>query len=651
VVLSTVVRLAVATTFDVPWITPDEMIYGLVGESLWETGELSVRGIAIPYLSLLTPALVGLPLTLDDLELGVALAQALQALAMSLAAVPVYLWTRRLAGRGWALTAATLALLPPALWYGGLLMTEALYYPLVTAALLGLARMLERPALERQGIFLLFVSLAAAVRLQALILLPALVLAIGLHAWFGRSTATVRRLSPILVLVGLASVALVTLYAAGRSDVLGAYGEIAESTPSSTGVLSQLTWHAGALVVMTLGLPLLATATLVVLATLYGEANPSLRAFLAVAAAYVVLLVGQVSVFAVGYLGHVSERYLVTALPPLLVGLCAWIGRGAPRPAAVVAPLAAASIVLVSTLPPSRVGTASSAHDGLTTLPYVRLTDPGETAFRLGFAAFAILAAAVFAFLPRRFLTTAVAVLALGFVATSTLAAREIDRFSALERAHDLGAADPRWVDAADVPGPVLLVDTGEQPSTAAARTTFWNRSVRRLLRLEGVPEQALPQQVFAIRRDGAIVDARTTAEISEPYAVLPVSMVVRGERLATSTATEIAPGSGLWRIEEPLRLVSRATGFTPVGDFRRAQVVVYRCAPGTLELTLLGKDGLPVRLTVNGFPWETVEIPANGAWRGTVRPLGFAIASAPCVIGLESEGLVGSTRVEWVEG
>ena len=147
------------------------MIYGLVGQSLWESGTLTIRDAAVPYYSLLTPALVGLPLTLTDVARGVAIAQALQTLAMSLVAVPVYLWGARLVGTRWALAAAALAVLPPALWYGGLMMTEALFYPLVVAALLALARMLEQPTLERQGLFLLLVSGAAAVRLQALLLL------------------------------------------------------------------------------------------------------------------------------------------------------------------------------------------------------------------------------------------------------------------------------------------------------------------------------------------------------------------------------------------------------------------------------------------------------------------------------------------------
>ncbi|MEX0850258.1 MAG: hypothetical protein WD015_02030, partial [Gaiellaceae bacterium] len=514
-------------------------------------------------------------------------------------------------------------------------------------ALLTLARLLEKPTVERQGVFLLMVSLAAAVRLQALLLLPALVLAVGLHAWFGRSFGTVRRLTPILTLVGLATVAILALYATGRSDLLGAYGEVAETSAASTGVLSQLAWHSGAVVFMTLGLPLLATATLAILAAVRAEPNPALRAFLAVAAAYVLLLVAQVSLFASGYLDHVSERYLVTALPLFVLGLCVWIAQGAPRPPRVVLPLVAASIVALSAIPASRVDAASSAHDALTFLPFVRIFDPGDLALRSGLAAFGILSAAIFFFLPRRLLPAVVAAVAIGFVGISFLAAREIDRFSRVQRMLDFGTADRRWVDHEGVAS-ALLLDTGEQPSTVAARIIFWNRSIRRLVRLDGVPAQALPQTPVVIRRDGALVDARGD-EVSAPHVVLPSTIALTGERLAISPPTEIAPGSTLWRVDEPLRLASRAEGFSPIGDFRRGKVVVYRCSPGALEVTLLGKDGFPVRITVNGFPWRTVQAAPGGVWTGSVPPLFFGDGESPCLFELASDGLVGSTRIEWV--
>ena len=142
------------------------------------------------------------------------------------------------------------------------------------------------------------------------------------------------------------------------------------------------------------------------------------------------------------------------------------------------------------------------------------------------------------------------------------------------------------------------------------ARTTFWNRSVRELARLSGVPPQALPQVPFDIRRDGALTD-REGRELSAPYAARPLTMALAGTRLVSTPPTDIAPGSGLWDVEEPLRLLSRAGGFSPVGDFRLGTVVVYRCGPGALELDLLGKDGEPVAVRFNGFPHETIELAA----------------------------------------
>jgi hypothetical protein len=646
VLLSTVFRFGIALLFDVPWIAPDEMIYGLIGESLWETGQLSIRDMSTPYYSLLTPALVGLPLTLDAHEPGLAIAQALQALAMSLVAVPVFLWGRRLVGPAWGLAAAALAVLPPALWYGGLLMTEALFYPAVTAALFALARMLESPTLERQGWFLLAVSLAAAVRLQALLLLPAFLLAAGLYAWFGRSTAVLRRLAPTLGAIGVATLVMAVLSVAGRGDVLGAYGELATGASSSSGLVSQLGWHAAALVVTTLGLPLLATAALVVLAALHGETDARVSAFLAATTAYVALLVGQVSLFAVDYLDHLSERYLLTAVPPLILGLAVWIERGAPRPAAVAVPLAVAAVLLVATIPPSRVGTAGAAHDVLTVLPLAQLVESAGNELRALLVACALVAAGVFLLLPRRLLRAAVAALGAAFLAISLAAAADIDELSKLERKHDFGTADWTWVDDAGA-GRTLLFDTGALPSTAIARLTFWNRSIRRLVRLEDVPSQALPQVPVAIRRDGALTD-EAGAEVSAPWAVVPAGIALAGERVTLSPPTEIAPGSGLWQVDEPLRLVSRATGFSPIGDFRAGTVVVYRCGPGALEVTLLGKDGAPVVVRVNGFPYETFEVPRLGSKSVAIRPVGI-IAGAPCVFELTSEGLVGTTRVEWV--
>ena len=203
VVASTLIRFAAAQAFTTPWIAPDEMVYGMLGEGLWSHGTLTLRSFASPYYSLLTPALIGTPLTaLDDLANGVQWARVLQALAMSLVAVPTYVWGRRLASPWWAVAAAALVLVAPALHYAGFLMTEPLTLTVVAVALLMLARALEEPTMWRYGVFVAWATAAAAVRLQALVLLPAFLLAAVVDSvaardgtrlrpllWFGALTA------------------------------------------------------------------------------------------------------------------------------------------------------------------------------------------------------------------------------------------------------------------------------------------------------------------------------------------------------------------------------------------------------------------------------------------------------------------------------
>src|SRR5262245_45514287 len=94
VVVSTAARFAAAQTFTIPWIAPDEMLYAMLGESLWDSGTLTIRGGSSPYYSLLTPALVGAPLAASGGVTGIHVAQLLQVAVMSSAAVPVYLWCR-----------------------------------------------------------------------------------------------------------------------------------------------------------------------------------------------------------------------------------------------------------------------------------------------------------------------------------------------------------------------------------------------------------------------------------------------------------------------------------------------------------------------------------------------------------------------------
>ena len=105
---STLARFAAARGVHTPWIMPDEVVYGELGKSLYHSGRFEVLHEHIGFFGLVFPALVGGPLFVSDLERGYYWLKLLQALVMSLTAVPVYLWTRSLARPAWALVAAAL---------------------------------------------------------------------------------------------------------------------------------------------------------------------------------------------------------------------------------------------------------------------------------------------------------------------------------------------------------------------------------------------------------------------------------------------------------------------------------------------------------------------------------------------------------------
>src|SRR5437588_12018745 len=205
VVASTLLRFWAATRIPPPWITPDEETYGLLGRSLYGSGSFEILGQTTHFYSLVTPALAGGPLRLHDLGAGYTLLKGIQALVMSLAAVPVYLWARSLASRRSALVAAALTLTIPGLAYSGLVMTEVAFYPIAVAAAWAMARALARPAPTNQALAVAASVAAAATRLQAVVLVPVFVTAVVLVAVFERRPRVVLRYWPAVAGFALAS--------------------------------------------------------------------------------------------------------------------------------------------------------------------------------------------------------------------------------------------------------------------------------------------------------------------------------------------------------------------------------------------------------------------------------------------------------------
>jgi hypothetical protein len=128
-----------------------------------------------------------------------------------------------------------------------------------------------------------------------------------------------------------------------------------------------------------------------------------------------------------------------------------------------------------------------------------------------------------------------------------------------------------------------------------------------------------------------------------------PTDFELAGERIAQAPRSTDLAGLTLWRTDGPLRLLTSRTGVKPNGDvLGTAQITVYACGPGRLELTLLGKQGAPVELRVNGITWARPQIAPDAVWNGSLPSPPDADGRSPCVFEIVS-GLVGSTRLEFV--
>jgi hypothetical protein len=655
VLASAAARFLLSRSVEAPWIAPDEHLYGLLGRSLAAGDGLTLLGQPAPYYSTLYPALVGLPLLVTDIAAGVTAVQALQALLMSAAAIPVYLWARPLAGARWSLVAAALTVLLPGLAYSGLLMSEALYFPLATVTLWALATCLQRPTPAHQVVVLATVLLALGARLQALAFVGVIVLAVALLGVAERSTAPFRRMAPLLAFLGLlaAVMATVRLALGSGGQLVGAYAPLAEARAYSVpDVFQAVSRQIGAVTLLTVGVPLLALGILAWESLRAREADPGVRALVATTLAYLTVMVGTVGLFASRFVEHVTERQLLSVAPPVFVAFAVWLHRGAPRPqplASIVAVMVAASVLL---LPLDLVATRSAAADALSTIPLEQLRgrlgpDTFELVYALGAAV--LLASAVL--VPRRAAPLLAVAVGLALAGASVVASRELGERSRADRENAFAGQRPDWIDASGARDATLLV-TGDRTWPNAWQALFWNESLVRVARLRGVESiGVVAQEVVSTALDGSLVTA-DGEPLEGRYVVAPRGATLRGEPVGELPPSLEEPGLVVWRTDGTARLSQRVIGIRPNGDLHgeeAAEIEVFACGPGRLELTILGKQGLATRVLLDGEVVAERAVPSEEIWRPAIPAPPSADGSGTCVYTLETDGLIGSTRVEFV--
>jgi hypothetical protein len=493
VLVAAVARIVIARGMKAPVVLCDEFIYSGLAKNLAEHGRYAYRGVP-SHQSYLYPLLIAPAWLWHSMSTTYDIAKAITASSMTLVAIPVAVWARRLAGPWHALLAAVLTLLLPAFFYSGVLMTESAFLPAFVLATLAIALMLERPTLVRQLAALAAVALAISIRVQGIVLVPAIPTAVLLKVvldWrAGRSRdevlAELRRLWPTAVLL-VSGVVLYVVYkqvrGEGLATGLGPYQALARMHYS---LLPSARWAVKHLAELGLAVGLVPVAALIVLfwLGLSGAATSNAeRSFLAVVPAAMLWTLAEVGAFSATVTPFVFERYTFYLEPLLLTAFVVWLARGLPRPRVGTAVAVVAPVLLILALNLDRV-VVPDPINGVAVDSLYRFSRhlPGLIGeLRWAILAGAALAAFLFALCSRSIARVALPVLLAAYLIAASKPALD-DVHAASRDSRSAAGSEPSWVVGAVGRGSqALYVNTptrGVAPSTVLLQTEFWNPNV-----------------------------------------------------------------------------------------------------------------------------------------------------------------------------
>jgi hypothetical protein len=600
------VRGWLASRVSTPWLFSDELIHSELAKNLAGGSLFEIRGehvnVTYAYPLVLAPAWL-----LPSLASTYAVAKAINIVLLSAAAIPVYLWGRRLLSPIGAAVAAVLVLLLPELALSSALMQENLAFPAFLVAVLALGLVLEAPTPGRQVLLIAATALAASARFELLILVPIIPTAVVL------ARANARRLLGVLVpTVGviLAMIALAAARPSRLQDALQTFPEMSAGY-SVGGVLKWLFRSLAELDLSTGAIPLVA---LVLLTAARGTPRrPGERAFLAVTWSCLVwfLLIGGLSGTWEPF--GLKERYVFYVQPLLLLALLLWVERGAGRRLRALLPAVGVLGLVVAFLPLHSLLTAPSLPGNALGMELFRRLG---NLIGFGGGLEALLIAGVVA-LPLVAAVTArrraLVVVAVFLAVSSAFAARVADDQARVVAQTAQLPPNRSWVDSAvGKDANVVLLNTANfMPETLRRdffsiwvpwwETQFWNRSARTVYSL-GSPEP-LP----LAQRSGALSWATgvVTDVLSAPLVLVDPRFEVAGRRRGATSAFILYD-----RVAAPLRLVSATEGVFRDGE-SSAYAAYDRWAAGSRRVRIefarpadAGKVGVSIRigtLTANG--------------------------------------------------
>jgi hypothetical protein len=632
--VSALIHWLASRRFSGLWIMPDEAIYAQRAINLYHDGSLpALHGQGAGY-GVLYPVVAGIPLSIGSFPTGDGLLKPLQALVVSLAAVPVFYACRRLMSDAYALVAAGLTLASPLLLYSGFVMTEVLFYPLSALALVAIARAVTTSSLRDQALAFGAIVLAVLTRTQGIVFVGVFALAVLVDAAFARSRSRLRAFWPVWVVLAVSIVV-----ALARPGVLGAYATTIQGG-YPFGLALRLSYDHLAYIAAAVGIvPAAAMLVLLVPAVRGKEHDPEARALIAVAATAVVLVVLQVGFFAARFAPHLLGRDLA-ALPPILDCMFAlWLSRRASTRLLPAAVAAFAVLALLLLAPWNRLAAVEAFPDTFDLTFLERLPLQPVNAIAIGAPILLVL----FVLVPRRALVVLPALVLALLTATSVVASNRISGIVRRDQTSLVGPT-PNWIDRS-ARGNVTYLYDGE-PSNIPWQELFWNHRLTTVI-------AALPY-VFPGPSPLAPVPLLPSGRlpITTPYAVATDIHQFVGTPVAHLAQTNVPTSGGLtlWRLRQPATLSLFTYGVEPNGDMEGvANIDVYDCDGGQLRLTLIPKKTSRLRILLDGK--RVLDRPIGGPTVNESVDVPPSPRPRMCRFTIVPQTLLGSTRIAFARG
>jgi hypothetical protein len=564
---SVLVRGAIAVNVPSAWILPDEVVYSDVAKSIAAGGFPTVRGVqelgwGVVYQAVIAPAWV---VFADPLR-AYHVALAVNALVMSLAALPAYFLARMFVERTASVVVAAMTVLVPSMAYTGVLMTENACYPAFLLSVLLIARALRSPSAINQALALVGLGVVALTRIQAAALVGAYFVAIVLYAWLGPRSERrpyLGRFVPTVVVSALASFAPMAGSLAHGDGATGWLG-------SRSGTFDALEIHevpqwfvflAAELVLYVALVP--AASTAIVLGRgLSRQDSESVRLFTAVALSTLLTMLVSVSFVSasldVDGRENLNERYVFYVVPLLFVGLALWIREGLPRPR----PWAWLTLALCSLIPaliPIGRLSYNAGFQSVALLPWIRL-DASYGVVAVLVAGFTLTCGALWLLCRRDRAGYLWILVALWMTATGAITVMS-NGSSAANWATAFTGRPANWVDRAVPPGSHVAVVWEQGQEKQALRVEFWlmvtelfNRSVGNVYRIGGPTyyEGFLPTVPVEVGPDGQLISG--SERLAVRYALVTCRTPLIGHVVATGPRRALR----LVRVDGPLRLAKR---------------------------------------------------------------------------------------------